>query len=97
MEIVSTVVAAVPEGVTVVGLKEQVAPAGNPEQAKLTAELNPYSGVTVSLTIPDAPDSTAREEGKAPKVKFGGGALATVSEAVVVSVTLPLVPVTVIV
>jgi hypothetical protein len=83
VEIVSTVVAAAPEGVTVVGLKEQVAPAGTPEQAKLTAELKPYSGVTVSVTVPGAPDLTVREDGEAPNVKFAGGTLATVSETVV--------------
>ena len=38
---VSIVVAAVPVGVTVDGLKTQFVPAGNPEQAKLTGPLNP--------------------------------------------------------
>jgi len=92
VEIVSTVVAATPEGVMVVGLKEQVPPTGNPEQAKLTTELKPYFGVTVSVTVPDAPDLTVREEDEAPNVKFAGGALATVSETVVVSTTPALVP-----
>lgn len=94
VEIVSTVVAAAPEGVTVVGLKEQVAPAGNPEQAKLTAELKPYWGVTESVTVPEAPDLTVKEEGETPNVKFGGGALAIVSETLAVSVTPSLVPFT---
>jgi hypothetical protein len=40
--IVSWVVAAVPDGVTVAGAKEHVAPVGNPEHAKLTGELNPF-------------------------------------------------------
>ena len=95
VEIVSTVVAAGPEGVTEAGLKEQIAPAGSPEQAKLTAELKPYSGVMVSETVPDPPDWTVSEESEAPNVKFAGGALATVREAVVVSVTPALVPATV--
>jgi hypothetical protein len=95
VEIVSAAVAAAPEGVTVVGLKEQAAPAGSPEQAKLTAELKPYSGVIVSETVPDAPDWTVNEEGEAPNVKFAGGALATVRGTVVVSVTPALVPATV--
>ena len=51
-ETVSWVVIAVPEGVTWDGLKAQVAPAGRPEQVKLTAELNPPCGVTVSVTVP---------------------------------------------
>jgi hypothetical protein len=95
MEIVSTVVAAAPEGVTTAGLKEQAAPVGSPEQAKLTAELKPYCGVIVSETVPGAPDWTVSEEAEAFNVKFGGGALATVRETVVVSVTPALVPATV--
>ena len=55
-EMLSWVFAAVPEGVTVVGLKEHVAPTGSPEHAKLTAVLNPYCGVTVRVTIPCPPD-----------------------------------------
>lgn len=51
-ENVSVVVTAVPEGVTWAGLNAQVAPAGRPEQLKLTAELNPPCGVTVSVTVP---------------------------------------------
>src|SRR5580704_14417492 len=51
-ETVSWVVTAAPEGVTWGGLKAQVAPAGRPEQLKLTAELNPPCGVTVSVTVP---------------------------------------------
>ncbi len=51
-EIVSWVVMAAPEGVTWEGLKPQVAPVGRPEQLKLTAELNPPCGVTVSVTVP---------------------------------------------
>jgi hypothetical protein len=46
------VLAAAPEGVTVAGEKEHVDPEGNPEQAKLTEELKPFSGVTVSVTVP---------------------------------------------
>jgi hypothetical protein len=49
---VSCAVIAPPDGVTVGGLKEQVAPRGRPEQAKLTGALNPMSGVTVTVTTP---------------------------------------------
>jgi hypothetical protein len=51
-EIVSVVVAVAPEGVTVAGLKEQLAPAGNPEHAKLTAEVNPFHANTVRVVVP---------------------------------------------
>lgn len=51
-EIVSWVVMAAPEGVTWEGLKPQVAPAGRPEQLKLTVELNSPCGVRVSVTVP---------------------------------------------
>ncbi len=51
--IVSVVVAfAPPLGVTVAGLKVQVTPAGSPEQAKLTVELKPFCGATVSAITP---------------------------------------------
>jgi hypothetical protein len=65
VETVSTVVAAAAEGVTVVGLKEQVAPTGRPEQAKLTTELKPYCGVTVNVTVPSPPELTVSAEGDA--------------------------------
>jgi hypothetical protein len=51
-EMVSWVVAAAPEGVTVAGAKVHVAPAGSPEHAKLTGESNPFCGVTESVTVP---------------------------------------------
>jgi hypothetical protein len=91
---VITVEAAAPEGVTVAGLKEQVMPKAGSEQVKLTAELNPYCGVTVSFTVPDEPEVILREAGEVPSVKFGGGALVTWRETVVFSVAPPLVPVT---
>ena len=49
---VSVLVTALPFGVTEVGLKVQVASAGNPVHAKLTAELNPFRGVTVNVAVP---------------------------------------------
>jgi hypothetical protein len=47
----TVVVAAAPAGVTVGGLKEQVIPDGSPEQAKLTAELKPFVGVTETVAV----------------------------------------------
>jgi hypothetical protein len=37
------------------GLKEQVTPAGRPEQLKLTGELKPFTGVTVRTIVPWVP------------------------------------------
>ena len=39
-------------GVTVVGLNEQLAPVGNPEQAKLTEPAKLLIGVTVMVAVP---------------------------------------------
>lgn len=46
---VRVVVPAEPFGVTLGGAKLQVAPEGNPEQAKVTAWLKPFVGVTVRV------------------------------------------------
>ena len=73
--IVSVVVPAAPFGVTVVGLNVQVPPVGKPVQAKLTAELNPFVGVTVIVVIVDAPAVTVALAGLAPIVNDGVAAL----------------------
>jgi len=65
---VSWVVTAAPAGVTVVGLNEHVVPAGNPEQAKLTAELKPLVGVTVIVIAPEPPGFRLRTPGLAVSV-----------------------------
>jgi hypothetical protein len=54
--IVSVSVTALLEGESVVGAKEQLAPPGRREQAKLTAALKPYWGVTVRVIVPELPD-----------------------------------------
>ena len=41
-----------PEGVTVLGENEQVAPTGNPEQLRVTTLLNPFSGVITICELP---------------------------------------------
>lgn len=69
---VSWVVAAAPEGVTVVGWNEHVASAGNPEHAKLTGELNPFCGVTESVIVPWATESTVSAFGEAARAKLAG-------------------------
>jgi hypothetical protein len=52
VEIVTTELACAPDGAMLAGLKAQLAPIGSPEQAKVTVELKPYSGVNVSAAIP---------------------------------------------
>lgn len=51
------VVVPVPLG-TLVGLKEQVAPAGNPEQLKVTVPVKPLLGVRVIVVVVLAPAAT---------------------------------------
>jgi hypothetical protein len=73
--IVSVVVAAaVPLGVTVVGLKLHDPPVGSPVQAKLTAELNPSAGVTEIVVVVELPAVTVALVGDALSVNDGGAA-----------------------
>ncbi len=65
------VLAALPLGVTVDGLKLQVAPVGSPLQAKLTGELKPFSGVTVIVVCAVEPAVTVPVAGDALSVKLG--------------------------
>lgn len=67
--------AAAPAGVTVAGEKPHDAPEGNPEQLNETAELNPFTGVTVNLVAPFCPAVTVNAVGLAAKVKSGAGRL----------------------
>jgi hypothetical protein len=69
------VVIALPEGVTCCGLKLQVTPDGSPVQAKLTAESNPFAGVTVTVTVPWPPDWMVSDAGEMLMVKLGAGRL----------------------
>ena len=73
--IVIVVATALPDGVTVAGLNVQLAPAGNPEHAKLTAELNPFSGVTVSVNVPCPPETIVKADTDFDNPKLGGGRL----------------------
>jgi hypothetical protein len=63
-------------GVTEAGLNEQLAPAGNPEQAKVTAELKPFCGVRVNVTVPCPPTFRVSEAGVPAKVKVSGSTYA---------------------
>jgi hypothetical protein len=73
VEMVSWVVAAPPEGVTVDWSKVQVAPAGSPVHAKTTAESNPFTGVTVRMTDPWLPELTVSEGVETASRKLGCG------------------------
>jgi len=71
--------AAVPDGVTVAGAKLHVAPTGRPEQVNETAESNPFTGVTVIVAVPAAPEVTVSDAGEAATVKSGTDALVVVA------------------
>lgn len=75
--IVIVVEAADPLGVTEAGEKLQVASDGRPEQAKVTAALNPLVGVTLSVTVALAPAATESVEVAAPMLKSTGNAATT--------------------
>jgi hypothetical protein len=71
--IVSCVVeAAPPDGVTGVGEKLHVAPEGNPEQVNVTAELNPFCGVTVTMSVTLCPAVTVSDDEAREMAKLGG-------------------------
>jgi hypothetical protein len=68
---VSWVVAAPPEGVTVAWSKEHVAQVGSAEHSRITGESNPFTGVTVSVTVPWPPELTESEAVEVPSTKLG--------------------------
>jgi hypothetical protein len=70
--IASCVVAAEADGVTVLGLNEQVAFGGSPEHAKEIAEFMPPHEVTVRIVVPSTPPwSTVTMVGEAAMEKLG--------------------------
>jgi hypothetical protein len=50
---------------------EHFAPVGNPEHEKLTAELNPFVGVTLIVKLEELPAVTVALVGDAFKEKLG--------------------------
>lgn len=67
-------------GVTLVGEKLQLEPAGKSEQVNETAELKPYCEVIVTPTVaPAAPGVTLMFEGSVETVKFGGAPFALIT------------------
>jgi hypothetical protein len=77
------VATAVPLGVTEVGLTTQVALAGAPVHARLTAWLNPAMGVTERVAVAVLPAVTVALAGKMDRVKPGATAVVIVSESAV--------------
>lgn len=58
-------------GVTLAGLKAQLAPAGRPEQPRVIGLLNaPPWAVTVAVNVADCPALTVMEPGEAPTEKL---------------------------
>jgi hypothetical protein len=60
---------------TVINAKLHAAPAGNPEQANETLELNPFKPVTAIVAVPLCPGVTVIHDGETESVKSGGGKL----------------------
>ena len=78
------------------GLKLTVTPAGWPVADKPTAELNPPEMATPIVEVPLLPNPTVTEPGDPEMVKSGTGAAVTVNVTVVVCISAPPEPVTVI-
>ena len=78
------------------GVKLTVTPVGCPVADKATAELNPPEMAVVIVDEPLLPCTTDAEAGDAEMVKSGIGAAVTLSVTVVVCITPPPEPVTVI-
>jgi hypothetical protein len=69
VEMLSVVDAGPLDGVTVLGEKAQVAPAGSPEQPKDTCELKPPTGTIEIVVVPLNPDVTVIDVGEAETEK----------------------------
>jgi hypothetical protein len=63
------VTAALPLGVTVAGLKVQVAWAGRPEHAKVMADAKPKAGVAAMVVVPVPPLAIEIEAGLRDRLK----------------------------
>jgi hypothetical protein len=72
--------------------KVPVMPAGQPDVAKVTVELKPFAGLTVTVDVPD--DAAAAVAGLALKEKLGCVDALTPRAMVVLADRVPLVPFT---
>jgi hypothetical protein len=103
MVIVADPVAAVEAAVNVITLvavaglvaNAAVTPVGNPDAARVTLPVNPFSSVTAMVLVPVLPGATFSVEGEAARVKLGAPVTVSVME-VVTGVRVPEVPVMVI-
>ena len=70
-----------PDAMIVVGEKLHVAPVGRPEQAKAIADvvLNPFCGVTVTVSAPLLPAVMVRDGAETASVKSGVGVVPVVT------------------
>jgi hypothetical protein len=82
--------------VAVAGLvaNDAVTPVGNPDAARVTLPVNPFSSVTATVLVPVLPGAIVRVAGEAARVKLGVPVTVSVMEVVALSV--PEVPVMVI-
>jgi len=81
------------EVAVVCGLKEAVTPVGNPLTSRIGEAVNPLSGFTVMLLVPDVPCVIVRLAGDADRVKLGAALM--VRPMLVEADNAPEVPVTV--
>ncbi len=99
LEVVLTVKADVPLPLTEAGLNEQaggLVTAGTIPQVKVTAPVNPFVGVTVTVDVADAPaEMDAGDNAVAETVKSGVAEPVTAKVTVVLCPNAPEVPVTV--
>ena len=87
---VSAVEAGAPAGATVGGEKMHDTPAGNPAQLSETGALNPFSGVTETMTIAVCPALIVSDVGEAETEKSDTGTLIVYAALATVLVVKPL-------
>jgi hypothetical protein len=88
---VSAVEAGAPAGATVGEEKMHDTPAGNPAQLSETGALNPFSGVTETMTVAVCPALIVSDVGEAKTAKSATGALIVYSALATVLAVEPLV------
>jgi hypothetical protein len=92
LTVIVAVAAVVPFGVSEAGLILQVAFWGAPEQARLTAWLNPPAGVIVIVVVTLLPLLTVPVAGDIPRLKLAGTAVIVTDTAEEVEAAKPPAP-----